>query len=139
MSSPRCVIDTNVIISAGISPGGLPLRVLRWVVDHGELLMSAETREELESRFVLRAKFDRYLSVSSRRRFVAQVVRDSVLTPVTSRLAVCADPDDDRFVELAVDGRADCIVTGNTKDFPPSHAGVPVLTPAQFSQTYIGP
>ena len=99
--------------------------------------MSTETQGELESRFLFRPKFDRYLSPASRQRFVAEVLRRSERVSVTSRLSVCADPDDDRFVELAVDGRADCIVTGNTRDFPPSHAGIPVLTPTQFAQTYV--
>ena len=139
MTDPRCVVDTNVLISAGITPGGLPLRILRWVVDHGTLLASATTLAEFESRFVSRPKFDRYLSPPSRQLFAAEVIRRSALVSVISRLAVCADPDDDRFVELAVDGRADCIVTGNTRDFPPSHAGIPVLTPAQFARTYIEP
>jgi hypothetical protein len=38
-----------------------------------------------------------------------------------------------------VDGRADCIVTGNTKDFPASHGGIPVLTPAAFIRAHVAP
>ena len=138
MTNPRCVIDTNVLISAGLSSSGTPGRVLTWVARHGCLLASEETLDEFVTRFVPRAKFDRYATPEQRATFVATVVAAVTRVRVTSRLTVCADPDDDRFVELAVDGRADCIVTGNTRDFPPSHAGVPVLTPAQFSQAYIG-
>ncbi len=130
------MVDTNVLISAGLSPNGTPRQVVQWVIDHGFLLVPTATLTEFESRFVPRAKFDRYLPESERVRFVSEVVEAAILHRVTSRLTVCADPGDDRFVELAVDGRADCIVTGNTKDFPSAHAGIPELTPAQFAQTY---
>lgn len=136
-SSPRCVLDTNVLISATISPQGLPLRVLRWVVEIGTLLASEQTLREFQTRFVARQKFDRYLGVDGRRVFVLDVIESSTILAVTSRLSVCSDPDDDRFVELALDGGADCIVTGNTCDFPPEHAGIPVLTPAEFARLYV--
>ena len=51
------------------------------------------------------------------------------------RLAL-PDPEDRMFVEVAVHGRADLIVTGNTRHFVPtdgSHLAVPVLTPRQFT------
>ena len=139
MTKPRCVVDTNVLISAGLSPHGTSRRVVRWVIEHGFLLASASTLAEFESRFVERDKFDRYLPRSERASFVAEIRETVTPVAVTSRLSVCADPDDDRFVELAVDGRADCLVTGNARDFPPAHAGVPVLTPAQFARAYVQP
>lgn len=136
-SRTRCVLDTNVLISAAISPRGVPLRVLRWVIEHGTLLASKATLDEFESRFIERQKFDRYLSLPGRRAFVLDIVASSTLLRVSSRLAVCSDPDDDRFVELAVNGGADCIVTGNTRDFPAEHAGIAVVTPAEFAQTWM--
>ena len=35
------------------------------------------------------------------------------LVPITERIAACRDPTDDKFLELAVSGRADLIVTGD--------------------------
>lgn len=139
MTNPRCVIDTKVLISAGLKAEGTPGRVLMWVARHGCLLASDETLGEFVTRFIPRAKFDRYATPEQRASFAATVIAAATRVRVTSRLSVCADPDDDRFVELAVDGRADCLVTGNTKDFPPSHAGIPVLTPSQFVRAYIDP
>jgi putative PIN family toxin of toxin-antitoxin system len=44
---------------------------------------------------------------------------------------VFRDPEDLPFIEVAVSGRADFIVTGNSTDFT-SSGGVLVLTPAEF-------
>ncbi|WP_420457599.1 putative toxin-antitoxin system toxin component, PIN family [Rubrivirga sp.] len=118
MGETRVVLDTDVLISAGITPHGVSMRVLQWVLDHGTLLASPGTLEEFGDRFVGRTKFDRYLSSASRRLFVAEVSAASTLVHVTSRLAVCSDPDDDRVVELAVDGRADVLVTATGATSP---------------------
>ena len=133
---PRCVLDTNVLISAGLTDG-TPLRVLLWVLRRGQLLLSAEVLEEFASRFIPREKFERYTPRPEREAFVATVREGAEFVVVTTRLAVCTDPDDDRFVELAVDGRADCLVTGNARHFPAEHGGVPVLTPAAFAERYL--
>ena len=136
MSRPRCVLDTNVLISAGLT-NGTPLRVLLWVIRHGQLLASTETLHEFSSRFLPREEFDRYVSRAERGQFLTTITDAAEMVVVTTRLAVCADPDDDRFVELAVDGRADGLVTGNARHFPAEHAGVPVLTPAAFAERYL--
>ena len=137
MSSPRCVVDTNVLISAGLIVRSTPRSVLDWILVNGRLLSSVETRDEFTSRFLGRDKFDRCATPEERRLFAATTLSEAELVAVTTRLAVCADPDDDRFVELAVDGRADCLVTGNTRHFPAEHGGVPVLTPAAFAERYL--
>lgn len=134
---PRVVLDTNVLISAGLSPHGTSRRVLDWVLAHGRLLLSAETLDELSSRFLLRTKFDRYASVASRTAFIASVAALAETVHVTTALRICADPDDDRIAELAVDGRADVLVTGNRRDFPDLINGVEVLTPAEFAGRYV--
>ncbi len=137
MSRFRVVLDTNVLISAGLTPAGIARRVVEWTYAYGVALRSAATLAESQSRSLGRPKFDRYVDRDVRETYVADYVGRSVPIPVTTRLAVCSDPDDDRFAELAVDGRADVLVTGNTRDFPPTVEGVPVLTPAAFVEAYV--
>ena len=138
MSRPRCVVDTNVLISAGLTSTGTPRRVVEWILRHGQLLASPSTLSELSSRFLTRTKFDHYASPTDRAFFVRGISVNSELISVTSSLAVSPDPDDNQFIELAVDGGADCIVTGNTRDFPDQYGGIPVLTPAAFADRYLG-
>ena len=138
MSKPlRCVLDTNVLISAGISPHGTPRRVLQWVIEHGVLLASKETLNEFASRFIMRDKFDRYASKEARKQFVAITSAAAEVVPITTRVRISRDPDDDMFIALAVDAQADFIITGNTKHFPAKHQRIAVVTPAQFSADYI--
>ena len=113
------------------------MEVLDWIVRNGQLLSSPSALDEFTTRFSWRAKFDRYVTFDERRAFAADVADAVEMVAVTTHLAVCADPDDDKFLELAVDGRADCVVTGNTRDFPAEHTGIPVLTPAQFAGRYV--
>ncbi len=134
---PRCVVDTNVLISAGLTPHGTPRRIVEWVLEHGALLASKETLAEFATRFVQRPKFDRYASVGARVAFVSSIAASSEIVEVTTRVQACADPDDDKFLALAIDGRAGCVVTGNTKDFPETYRGVPVLTPARFAAEFV--
>jgi predicted nucleic acid-binding protein len=55
-----------------------------------------------------------------------------LVTPTTD-IQACRDPDDDRLLELAVDGRATHLVTGDA-DLLALHPfrGIPILTPADF-------
>ena len=48
-------------------------------------------------------------------------------------IGVCRDPNDDKFLELALSGGADCIVSGD-KDLLVLHPfrGVPIVTPRDF-------
>ena len=57
------------------------------------------------------------------------------LVDITERIAACRDPKDDKFLELAVSGKADLIVSGDGDllDLNPFRE-IPILTPAGFVQ-----
>ncbi len=47
------------------------------------------------------------------------------------------DPDDEPFLEVAVAGRAECLITGNLKHFPARCCGgITVLAPSRFIEFY---
>lgn len=55
------------------------------------------------------------------------------LVAITQRIAACRDPTDDKFLELAVNGRADAIVTGDADLLALNpFRGIPIVTPAIF-------
>ena len=66
MKVERAVVDSNVLISAALAAGSVPARVVSWLLQHGRLLLCDETFADLETR-LWRPKFDRYLSLESRR------------------------------------------------------------------------
>ncbi|MCX5728009.1 MAG: putative toxin-antitoxin system toxin component, PIN family, partial [Nitrospirae bacterium] len=68
-----------------------------------------------------------------RTEFITALVREATLVEITDTVTECRDPKDDKFLELAVSGKATCIVSGDD-DLLVLHPfrGIPVLTPRQF-------
>ncbi len=109
---------------------GTPLQVLHWILDHGVLIFSDATFDELASRFQ-KPKFDRYVSQERRRALLADLHAVAEWITITGALQVCADPDDDKFIETALAAQADCLVSGDGDLLalgPFDHLGI--VTPA---------
>jgi len=131
MGSLRVVFDTNVLIS-GIGFGGKPWQCLVEVfVGDVELLTSEAAIAEFER--VL--GYDHLpFSPAEQERFPELLRNEStVIDPGVSIEAVDDDPDDDVFLECAVDGDADYVVSGDPHLIDlGSFEGIPILTPAAF-------
>lgn len=139
MKADRVVLDTNVLISAALSPHGKPFACLAWVLDNATLITSRELLDELDTRLA-RPKFSKYLNDPQRRAFVADLALASAMVEVRGVIKVCRDPDDDKLLEMAIAGGADCLVTGDQDLLILNpFRGVPVLTPAQFVAAVAAP
>ena len=69
-------------------------------------------------------------------RRVADVAGSGVIAPRTTIHAVSADPDDNRILECAVDGKADLIVTNDHHLLDlKSYSGVPIIASVDFRRT----
>jgi putative PIN family toxin of toxin-antitoxin system len=96
------------------------------------VLASPDTLDELVE-VLDRDKFDRYLSAEEREAFLGSLVeRVDVVEPV-KKIRVCRDTDDDKFLELAVEGRAEVIVSGDD-DLLTLHPfrDITIVTPSAF-------
>ena len=109
---PRLVIDTNVLVSRLLAPRSVPAEAVRGAVERGVLLVSEPTMAELAA-VLARAKFDAYVSVADRQQFLRLLGRIAVTVPVLHRVRACRDPNDDKFLEVAVNGDAETIITGD--------------------------
>ena len=128
----RFVFDTNVMISALLFNDSVPGRAFIRASHHGMILVSGALVEEL-SRVLSRDRFDRYVTREERGEFLEALVRESQLIAITEAVRVCRDPKDDQILELAVNGNATCIVTGDTDLLVLNpFRGVEILTPADF-------
>jgi putative PIN family toxin of toxin-antitoxin system len=129
---PRLVVDNNALVSRLLIPGSVPGRAVRKAVDEGQLLVSEAPLEELAD-VLARAKFDPYVSIADRQEFIRLLGRVAELVPITFTLRACRDPKDDKILELAVNGRADLIVTGD-KDLLELNPfrDIPIITPAEY-------
>jgi predicted nucleic acid-binding protein len=55
--------------------------------------------------------------------------------PIAERILVCRDPKDDKFLELALNGKADVIVSGDADLLVLNpFRGIPIVAPAVFVQ-----
>lgn len=131
----RCVLDSNLLVSALLSPGSKPRLALDHVRRHGTILLSYETLAEI-SEVLHRDRFRRYIDEEDIRLFLAALTRESEWIDVDVRITACRDPKDDKFLSLAVSGRATHIVTGDA-DLLALHPfqGITILTPAAFVPT----
>lgn len=132
-TDPRWVFDTNVLVSAALSAGSAPRRAVQLALRHtARLLMSVATLAELHE-VLAWPKFDRYLSDASRHDFVRDLLPLVELVPASAPIRACRDPRDDKFLEVAVHGEADALVSGDQDllALHPSH-GVPIVTPPAF-------
>ena len=133
MKAERVVIDTNVLISAALQPTGSPRAVVEALrAVRGVLLFSDETFDELQTR-LHRAKFDKYVSHNSRSIFLAQLETVSEWVSIVGAKLGCRDPDDDKLLETALMGEADCIVTGDQDlQVMSPFLHIPILSPTEF-------
>lgn len=108
----RCVFDTNVLVSALLLPDSKPRKALDLTLEKGKLLLSFSVLAELYE-VLGRKQFRQYVDEEDIRSFVAALTREAEWIDVDVRVAACRDPKDDKFLELAVNGRATHIVTGD--------------------------
>jgi len=131
----RVVIDTNVLVSGLLSPYGASAEIVRMVVAGSlDLLYDARIMSE-------------YTDVLSRPKFLFKKSNVDILlgfiehygipvaaTPLSAHLP---DPDDRPFLEVAISGKAECLITGNIVHYPiRSKHKMRVLTPRQFINRY---
>lgn len=135
MIEQRLVLDTNVLVSRLLLPGGTAARAVDHALAHGVLLVSEETLAELVQ-VLSRPRFDRYVSMKDRRQFVNLLGGIARLVPITHRVAACRDPKDDKFLHVALNGEADAIISGD-RDLLVLHPfhDVSILTPTAFLKT----
>ena len=108
----RVVIDTNALVSRLLLPSSIPGQAVRKAVDNNILLVSEATMNELAD-VLARPKFDRYISLEDRQQFLRLLGRLAELVPIVYPIRECRDAKDDKFLEVALNGKADLILTGD--------------------------
>lgn len=128
----RIVLDTNVLVSAMLSGGGAADQVLQTALQ-GAVLLLADSRILAEYDEVTARPAFRFDEIERRALLDAleRIAEPVVAAPMRLSLP---DPDDRMFVEVALAGRADAIVTGNARHFVPrkGQLDITILTPRQL-------
>ncbi len=128
----RIVVDTNALVSRLLLPTSVPGQAVRKAVDNGILLVSEATMNELAD-VLARPKFDRYITLEDRQQFLRLLGRLADFVPIVYPVHACRDPRDDKFLEVALNGKAELILTGDA-DLLALHPwqGVAILSPGNY-------
>ena len=126
----RIVIDTNVIASA-VFFGGRPYQLLRYIMEnYVEVVASKEIVDEYEE-IILRLQ-QKYPAITTKIPF-HEILAKLEIIRVSSDIHVSRDPDDDKFISCAVDGKCLYIVSGDSDLLSiGKYEGIEILTVADF-------
>jgi putative PIN family toxin of toxin-antitoxin system len=131
----RVVIDTNVLVSGLLSPYGAAAEIVRMLVAGSlELLYDARIVSEYEE-VLSRPKFafDK-ANIGHLIEFIIHFGVPVSAAPLSRHLP---DKDDEPFLEVAIAGKGECLITGNSAHYPiRSRFKIRVLTPREFLNRY---
>jgi putative PIN family toxin of toxin-antitoxin system len=127
----KVVVDSNVLVSAFLKPGGKPAKILRLVLQGDLEIVVNEPILNAYEEVLSRPKFDLppnkviyILGFIRSRATKAPALVESFQLPETS---------DEPFLEAALATKADALVTGNKRHFPKGACkGQRIVSPAEF-------
>lgn len=130
MLSLRLVIDTNVLVSAALKSEGLQrTTLLLSITKPARLYVSPQILEEYAE---VLSRPELSIRKGLRLQLLQLVKNRGHLVSPSRRIEVTSDPDDNIFVECADAARADYLVTGNRRHFPPFWKNTKIITPREF-------
>jgi len=131
----RAVLDTNVLVSATLIKGGTEDRILRaWRRAEFELVLSPPILEEM-GRALLYEKLEkrRWMTREELTSFIQLLAQECVLVSGATKVRVCRDPDDDKFLAAAVEGKAQWVASGDQDLLDlKTYKGVSIVSPRRF-------
>lgn len=132
MKRERIVLDTNVLISGLLSTTSTPARAVERAIGGGQLLASTDTLRELLTK-LLSPKFDRYVPREQRDALLLRLAPLLEIVEVVQRVQTSRDPNDDKFLEVVINGRAGLVVSGNGNLLVlDPFRGIAILSPAAY-------
>lgn len=136
MKNKNFVFDTNSLISALLIPSSVSRQALDKAVIAGNLIFSEETLSEL-NKVLIRAKFDKYIKLDERIEFIERLETEGKVIKPKSSFTDCRDEKDNKFLNLAYDSNALCIVTGDDDLLVLSpFRSIQIITPANFLNNF---
>lgn len=132
----RVVLDTSTLVGVVLKPNSLPAQVFYDLVENHILLASKATLQEL-SEVLQRDKFDRFRSRQERATVLAHYLHLVEIISITANVEDCRDPKDNKFLELALSGNANLIITSDDdlRVLDP-YQGIPIITARDYSERY---
>lgn len=132
----RVVLDANVFVSAYIRPEGPPGQIIERFVRDGAfdvVLTEPIVQEVLQSLAYSKVQKAARSKIDPALWFEDIVVLSQLVAGDVEVASVCGDPDDDKYVAAAIEGRAAFVVTGDPDLLTlGEHEGIRIITPRTF-------
>lgn len=133
----KIIVDTNVVVSAFLKPYSNPALILALIAQQEvNLCLSKNILTEYQEVFAYQ-KF-KHLNQDKVKIFLTQIQRDALwIEPQLTVNILKDDPEDNKFLELALVAKANFLITGNTKHFfLKSFYHTRIVTPTEFLRYY---
>ena len=132
----KIILDTNVLIS-GIFFTGPPYKILKaWRDGRTQILISDEIIEEC--RLVGELLSKQFPGIEFAAFLQLLVVHAEFIQPKKLTAQVYEDPDDDKFLECAISGNSNLIVSGDKHLLKVSgYKEIEVITPRIFADNFL--
>lgn len=132
----KAVLDTNVIVSSTISTDSYPAKILDfWREKKFELIATPAILEEIWQ-VLFRPAIKKYRKFSDEETmvFLSKLEKETTLiSPTLDLKVVDKDPDDDKFIIAALEGRAEYIVSGDQHLLQlKKYEGIKIVSPKEF-------
>jgi putative PIN family toxin of toxin-antitoxin system len=128
----KAVYDTNVMVSAVLAPGPPWLTLQLVLSGRVKIFVSPPLLEEYR-RVLRRPRYQRIPNLPLRTLQLIEL--NSTLVFPSTTLDVTSDPDDNRIVECAIEGKVSYIVTGNKRHFPfSSYQRIKIVNAREFME-----
>ena len=137
MTKKSFVIDVNVFISAFLFTNSKPRQALDKAQDLGMILLSNSIFMELVE-VINRTKFNRYLSPERKQKLISDLTETSLFIEPNIIINECRDTKDNKYLELAITGKAECIITGDQDLLVLNpFRKIKIITPQEFLTKFI--
>jgi putative PIN family toxin of toxin-antitoxin system len=102
-----------VLVSAILSPASISAKILNWGEDNGVILYSTATLTEVLS-VLGRSKFSKYIDHDDIDGLSIRIKTVWLFVEILNQVQLCRDPKDDKFIDLALNGEASHLITGDS-------------------------
>ena len=129
----QCVFDSNIFVSAALIENSIPYKGYKKFKELGGItLFSMDTFQELKS-VLLRPKFEQYTPLELRLKIIVNLAKSAIFIEPERHVNICRDPDDNKFLALAIAAKADYVVSGD-KDLLVLEdiENIPIITMSNF-------
>jgi len=132
----RIILDTNVFIS-GIFFSGPPSQILKaWENQNLQIVLSKQILDEYQR--VADELSLKYPQINITPIIELVTIHGQFIDTEGIVISICEDPDDDKFIECAIAGKCDIIVSGDRHLLKlAGHKGIMILKPRDFVEQYM--